>query len=214
MGNVYSLASETLESKLGKAQSQGCPGCSAEPDLHSKGQSRAGEEKLLLANTAKKTLPVTAQNPATVVVPAKGMPAPGHPRHALQEQREAWLGPVAACGRKGWVWDRAEELQVSSSSSILVLGKERQCWGLPTGKQAAKSSGKESQDPEQQLPALWHWRGAIVPVPRAVGLALPEHISCPDLGFLLLKIPWLSCSLRPGTILQLSWCLPGAAWDM
>lgn len=71
-------------------------------------------------------------------------------------------------------------------------------------------SAMESQDPEQQLPALWHWRGAFVPVPRAVGLALPDHTSCPDLGFLLLEIPWLSCSLWPGITLQLSWCLLGA----
>lgn len=60
----------------------------------------------------------------------------------------------------------------------------------------------------------WHWRGAVVPVPRAAGLALPEHTSCPDLGFLLLEIPWLSCSPRPDTTPRLNWCLPGAAWDM
>lgn len=60
--------------------------------------------------------------------------------------------------------------------------------------EAAESSAMESQDPEQQLPALWHWRGAFVPVTRAVGLALPELTSCPDLDFLLLDIPWLSCS--------------------
>lgn len=60
----------------------------------SKGQSRVGEEKQLLANTAKKTLPVTAQHPATVVVPAKGlgMPAPGHSSPALQEQRKCGWG--------------------------------------------------------------------------------------------------------------------------
>lgn len=32
------------------------------------------------------------------------------------------------------------------------------------------------------------------------------HTRCADLGFLLLEIPWLSCSLRPGTTSQLSWC--------
>lgn len=105
MGNVYSLASETLESKLRKAQSQGCPGCSAEPDLPLQGSEQSGRGKATACkHTAKKTLPVTAQNPATVVVPAKGlgMPAPGHPRRALQEQREVWLGTLVmaeACGR-------------------------------------------------------------------------------------------------------------------
>lgn len=48
------------------------------------------------------------------------------------------------------------------------------------------------------LPALWFWHGAVVLVPRAVGLALPEHTYCPDLGLCLLEIPWLS-SLRPGS---------------
>lgn len=98
----------------------------------SKGQSRVREEKLLLANTARKTLPVTAQNPATVVVLAKGlgMPAPGHPGHALQEQREVWLGTLVmagVCGSlwQGELWDSAEELQVLSSSSVLVLDEER-----------------------------------------------------------------------------------------
>lgn len=114
---------------------------------HSKGQSRAGEEKLLLASTDKKTLPVTAQNPAGEAVPAKGvgMSAPGHPSHALQEQREGWLGTLVtagACGSlwQGGLWDSAEELQVLTSSSVPVLGKERQCQGLPRGKQVAESS--------------------------------------------------------------------------
>lgn len=35
---------------------------------HSKGQSRVGEEKLLVASAGKKTLPVTAQSPAAVMV--------------------------------------------------------------------------------------------------------------------------------------------------
>lgn len=72
----------------------------------SKGQSRAGEEKLLLANTQLRKLPVTAQNPATVVVPAKGlgMPVPGHPSHALQEQREVWLGTLVTAGACGSLW--------------------------------------------------------------------------------------------------------------
>lgn len=72
----------------------------------SKGQSRVGEEKLLLANTAKKTLPVTAQNPATMVVPAKGLgrPAPGHPNHALQERGEVWPGTLVMAGACGCLW--------------------------------------------------------------------------------------------------------------
>lgn len=72
----------------------------------SKGQSRVGEEKLLLANTAKKALPVTAQNPATMVVPAKGlgMPAPGRPNHALQEWGQVWLGTLVMTGACGCLW--------------------------------------------------------------------------------------------------------------
>lgn len=58
------------------------------------------------------------------------MPAPGHPSRALQEQREGWLGTLVmagACGSlwQGGLWDSAEELQVLTSSSVPVLGKEK-----------------------------------------------------------------------------------------
>lgn len=101
--------------------------------------------------------------------------------------------PAALC----WFWERR--------------GNARGC---PRANRQLGHLPAQSQHPEQQLPALWHWRGAVVPVPRAAGLALPEHTSCPDLGFLLLEISWLSCSPRPDTTPRLNWCLPGAAWDM
>lgn len=92
------------------------------------------------------------------------------------------------------MWDTAEQLQVLSSSSILVLERKGNARGCPRANRQLSHLPCQSQDPEQQLPALWHWCGAAVPAPRAVGLAWPEHTSCSDLGFLFLEIPWLSCS--------------------
>jgi len=61
VGNVYCLASETLESSTGKAQSQSCPGCSAKADLQLQGSGQRGRGKATACKrTAKKTLPVTA----------------------------------------------------------------------------------------------------------------------------------------------------------
>lgn len=61
VGNVYCLASETLESTTGKAQSQSCPGCSAEPELQPKGSEQRGRGKATACkHAARKTLPFAA----------------------------------------------------------------------------------------------------------------------------------------------------------
>lgn len=57
VGNVYCLASETLESDTGKAQSQSSPGCSTEPELQLKGSEQRGRGKATACkHAAKKTL--------------------------------------------------------------------------------------------------------------------------------------------------------------
>lgn len=103
VGNVYCLASETLESNTGKAQSQSCPGCSAEPDLQPKGSEERGRGKATACKHAtKKTLPFTAWNPAAVAVLAKGTgDASARARRALPETKEGWPETwvmAGACG--------------------------------------------------------------------------------------------------------------------
>lgn len=104
MGNVYSLASETLESKLGKAQSQGCPGCSAEPDLLQGSQQSVRGKATACKHTARKTLPATAPNPATVAYQPRDWGCQQQPSQALQEQRELCLGTMGMVGAWGSLW--------------------------------------------------------------------------------------------------------------
>lgn len=62
-----------------------------------------------------------------------------------------------------------------------------------------------SQHPKLRLPALQH---------RSTPVRLLEHTSWPALRFLILQMSWPSCLLQTWHYPRLSWCLPGAAWDL